>query len=45
VLNDGWAGPLLVAHRWRCPERLLDRLSHAYRGMRVASDLRSSVGP
>jgi hypothetical protein len=44
-LNDGWAGPVLVVHRWRSPERLLDRLSHAYRGMRVASDLRSSIGP
>jgi hypothetical protein len=43
-LNDGRAGPVLVVHRWRSPERLLDKLSGAYLGMRVATDLRS-VGP
>jgi len=44
-LSDGWAGPVLVVHRWRSPERLLDRLSRAYLAMPVASELRSSVGP
>ena len=44
-LRDGWAGPVLVVHRWRSPERLLDRLSRAYLAMPDASELRSSVGP
>jgi pimeloyl-ACP methyl ester carboxylesterase len=43
-LNDGRAGPVLVVHRWRSPERLFDRLSSAYLGMRVATELRS-IGP
>lgn len=44
-LNDGRSGPVLVVHRWRSPERLLDRLSSAYRDMPVVTALRSSVGP
>jgi hypothetical protein len=44
-LNDGRAGHVLVVHRWRSPERLLDRLSRAYVDMRVATEPRSSVGP
>jgi hypothetical protein len=44
-LNDGRAGPVLVVHRWRSPERLLGKLSRAYAGMRVPSEPRSSVGP
>src|SRR6266404_1499683 len=43
-LNDGRAGDVLVVHQWRSPERLLDRLSRAYLGMRVATEPRSSVG-
>jgi DNA-binding response OmpR family regulator len=44
-LNDGRAGAVLVVHRWRSPERLLDRLSSAYLGLRAATESRSSVGP
>lgn len=44
-LNDGRAGSVLVAHRWRSPERLLDRLSREYLHMPVATELRSSLGP
>jgi hypothetical protein len=43
-LNDGRAGDVLVVHQWRSPERLLDRLSRAYLGMRVATEPRASVG-
>ncbi len=43
-LNDGRAGDVLVVHQWRSPERLLDRLSRAYLGTRVATEPRSSVG-
>ena len=42
-LNDGRADHVLVVHRWRSPERLLDKLSRAYHDMRVASEQHSSA--
>jgi hypothetical protein len=43
-VDDGWTENVLVVHRWRCADRLLDQLSHVYSGMRVAHEARSSVG-
>lgn len=43
-VDEGWQENILVVHRWRCADRLLDKLSDAYSGMKVAHAARSSVG-
>ena len=42
-VEDGWKDNVLVVHRWRCADRLLDQLT-VHSGMKVAHAARSSVG-
>jgi hypothetical protein len=43
-VEDGWKGNVLVVHRWRCADRLLDTLATVHSRMKVAHAARSSVG-
>jgi hypothetical protein len=42
-VDDGWQKNVLVLHRWRCADRLLDKLSEASSGMQLAHAAASSV--
>jgi hypothetical protein len=41
---DGWQDNVLVIHRWRCADRLFDKLSDVHSGMSGADAARSVVG-
>jgi len=43
-VDDGWQENVLVVHRWSCADRLLDTLSSAHSGVKVAHAARSSSG-
>jgi len=43
-VDDGWQENVLVLHRWSCADRLLDTLSSAHSGVKIAQAARSSVG-
>jgi hypothetical protein len=43
-VDDGWQGNVLVIHRWRCADRLLEKLSNVHAGMNVAHGAHSRVG-
>jgi len=42
-VDDGWQENVLVVHRWRCADRLLDKLSNVYSGVKVAHAARFPV--
>jgi hypothetical protein len=43
-VDEGWQDKVLVVHRWRCVDRLLDKLSTVHSDKEVARARRSAVG-